>query len=113
MDKKGVSDPYVRVYLVPDEKPSLKRKTRIIKSNLNPIWQETFDYPMVYAEASVKKLIVNLKDQRGLFEKAEQKFMGEVTLVECFSFHLSDCDCFQIFECFFITRCQLSSLRSI
>ncbi len=65
---------------MPDEKPSLKRKTKIIKNNLNPIWQETFDYPMTYNDAMKKEITVNLKDERGLFEKQDGKFLGEVML---------------------------------
>ena len=78
MDKKNLSDPYARVYLMPDEKPSLKRKTKIVKNNLNPIWQETFDYALSLEDTLKKELTVNLKDERGLFEKQESKFLGEV-----------------------------------
>jgi hypothetical protein len=80
LDKSGVSDPYARVYLLPDDKPSNKRKTKIIKNNLNPIWQETFDYPISFSQALKKYLIVNLKDERGLFERQDSVFMGEVVL---------------------------------
>lgn len=79
-EKKGVIDPYARVYLVPDDKPSYKRKTRLIKDNVNPVWQETFDYPMPMARALTKTLIVNLKDERGLFERQENVFLGEVVI---------------------------------
>lgn len=78
LDAKGLSDPYARVYLVPDEKPSFKRKTKIIKNNLSPKWQETFDYAMSLNDALNKQLTVNLKDERGFFEKQESKFLGEV-----------------------------------
>lgn len=64
--------------MLPDEKPTLKRKTKVIKNNLNPIWQETFDYPMTYYDAVRKDLTVNIKDERGLFEKQDGKFLGEV-----------------------------------
>jgi Ca2+-dependent lipid-binding protein len=80
LDKKTVSDPYARVYLLPDEKPGFKRKTRIIKNNLNPVWQETFDYPMSLQAAQSKHLLVNLKDERGLFERQSSVFLGEVVL---------------------------------
>jgi Ca2+-dependent lipid-binding protein len=78
LDKKNLSDPYARVYLMPDEKRSLKRKTKIVKNNLNPIWQETFDYALSLEDTLKKELTVNLKDERGLFEKQESKFLGEV-----------------------------------
>lgn len=78
LDKKNLSDPYARIYLTPDDKKTHKRKTKIIKSNLNPIWKETFDYPMPLQNALTKELTVNLKDERGLFERQDTQFLGEV-----------------------------------
>ena len=80
LDKKTVSDPYARVYLLPDDKPTYKRRTKIIKNNLNPVWQETFDYPMKLETAVSKHLIVNLKDERGIFERQNSVFLGEVVI---------------------------------
>lgn len=86
LDKKTISDPYARVYLTPDGKPSYKRKTKIVKNNLNPIWQETFDYPITLNEALSKQLTVNLKDERGFFEKQDGQFLGEVRFIcYCYS----------------------------
>jgi Ca2+-dependent lipid-binding protein len=75
-----VSDPYSRVYLLPDEKPSFKRKTPVVKNSLNPVWQVTFDYPMTLQAAAGKHLLVNLKDERGLFQRQSSVFLGEVVL---------------------------------
>jgi hypothetical protein len=84
VDKKGASDPYAKIYLEPDGRPTLKRKTKIIKNNLNPTWQETFDYTMSLPEASTKQLTVTLKDEKGLFESKDSKFLGEVIFKEYF-----------------------------
>lgn len=37
------SDPYVRLYLLPDKRRSGRRKTHTIKKNLNPVYDQTLD----------------------------------------------------------------------
>lgn len=80
LDKKGKSDPFARVYLLPDKKKLTKKKTKIVKDQSNPVWEETFDYQVSLAEASSKDLLVNIKDDKGLFEKQETQFLGEVLI---------------------------------
>lgn len=76
-----MSDPYVRIYLVPDQKKSYKRKTKVVKNNLNPKWEETFDYKLSYDQSLTKDLIVSLKDdKKGLFSRQDERILGEVRL---------------------------------
>ena len=41
-DSNGLSDPYVKTYLLPDTSKASKRKTKIKKRTLNPVYDETF-----------------------------------------------------------------------
>ncbi|KAL7881438.1 hypothetical protein AOLI_G00082860 [Acnodon oligacanthus] len=42
--KSGSSDPFVKGYLLPDDKKSTKHKTAVVRRSVNPRWNHTFTY---------------------------------------------------------------------
>ena len=41
-DSNGYSDPYIKLYLLPDKERKTKHKTSIKKKTLDPVFNETF-----------------------------------------------------------------------
>ncbi|VBB32794.1 unnamed protein product [Acanthocheilonema viteae] len=54
MDRNGMSDPYVKLYLLPEGKP--KFETKIKRKCLNPIFNEVFAFNITFAELQRKTL---------------------------------------------------------
>ncbi len=48
MDLGGTSDPYVKVYLMPDRKR--KQETRVHRKTLNPVFNESFKFEVTKME---------------------------------------------------------------
>lgn len=86
-DKDHLADPYIRIYILPERSSSMKRKTEVCKNNLNPIYDETIEWPITLTEASSKTLEFNVKNEVGLFEKGK-KNMG-VALVKLSNYDLT------------------------
>ncbi len=40
-DTNGLSDPYIKTYLLPDKSKHSKKKTTVKKKTLNPVFKET------------------------------------------------------------------------
>ncbi|KAF5403043.1 hypothetical protein PHET_03663 [Paragonimus heterotremus] len=60
MDMSGTSDPYVKVFLLPEKKK--KFETKVHRKTLNPVFNETFVFKVPYAEVAGKTLVFNVFD---------------------------------------------------
>jgi len=77
-DLCGSSDPYVKVYLLPDRK---KFQTRVHRKTLNPTFSESFQFPVPYDELAVRKLHMSVFD----FDRfSRHDMIGEVVLENLF-----------------------------
>ncbi|OTF74621.1 synaptotagmin 1-like protein, partial [Euroglyphus maynei] len=75
LDMSGTSDPYVKVYLLPDKKK--KFETKVHRKTLNPVFNETFNFKVPYAEITTKTLVFAVYDF-DRFSKHDQ--IGEVKI---------------------------------
>ncbi|XP_022255062.1 synaptotagmin-1-like isoform X2 [Limulus polyphemus] len=75
MDMSGTSDPYVKVYMLPDKKK--KYETKVHRKTLNPVFNETFNFKIPYSEITSKTLVFAIFDF-DRFSKHDQ--IGEVKL---------------------------------
>uniref|UniRef100_A0A671PVQ1 Synaptotagmin VIa n=1 Tax=Sinocyclocheilus anshuiensis TaxID=1608454 RepID=A0A671PVQ1_9TELE len=78
-DLCGSSDPYVKIYLLPDRKQ--KFQTRVHRKTLNPTFDESFQFPVPYDELPVRKLHLTVFD----FDRfSRHDMIGEVILDNLF-----------------------------
>ncbi|TKS76755.1 Synaptotagmin-2 [Collichthys lucidus] len=60
MDSGGTSDPYVKVFVLPDKKK--KFDTKVHKKTLNPVFNETFTFKIPFQEMGGKTLVMSVYD---------------------------------------------------
>ncbi|XP_065217826.1 probable serine/threonine-protein kinase DDB_G0282963 [Planococcus citri] len=75
--KRNRSDPYVKVYLLPDKSKSGKRKTRVKKHTLNPVFDETLKYHLPIEELETRTLWLSVWHS-DIFGRND--FLGEVII---------------------------------
>ncbi|ESN98313.1 synaptotagmin 1c [Helobdella robusta] len=75
MDVCGTSDPYVKVYILPDKKK--KFETKVHRKTLSPSFNETFLHKITYVELASKTLVFAVYDF-DRFLKHDQ--IGQVTV---------------------------------
>ncbi|XP_077170114.1 synaptotagmin-3 isoform X2 [Paroedura picta] len=74
-DANGFSDPYVKMYLLPDRKK--KFQTKVHRKTLNPIFNETFHFNVPFAELPSRKLHFSVYD----FDRfSRHDLIGQVVL---------------------------------
>ncbi|CDQ56014.1 unnamed protein product [Oncorhynchus mykiss] len=81
---KDGSDPFVRVYLLPDKSRTGRRKTSTIKKTLNPVYDQTFEFSVSMVELHRRTLDIAVKNggsilskHRGLLGKVIVDLSGE------------------------------------
>uniref|UniRef100_A0A452UD69 Extended synaptotagmin-2 n=1 Tax=Ursus maritimus TaxID=29073 RepID=A0A452UD69_URSMA len=77
------SDPYVRVYLLPDKRRSGRRKTHVSKRTLNPVFDQSFDFSVSLPEVQRRTLDVAVKNSGGFLSK-DKGLLGKVSLKNIF-----------------------------
>lgn len=78
-DSDNLADPYVKMYLLPDKSSSGKRKTKIVKNNLNPVFDETFEFPLKQEDIAGRDLELTIRNDTSYFS-SNIKVMGVVTI---------------------------------
>lgn len=75
--KRNRSDPYVKVYLLPDRSKAGKRKTKVKKHTLNPIFEEILKFVMPLNEVERRTMWISVwhSDMFG-----RNDFLGEVMM---------------------------------
>ncbi|XP_039511522.1 extended synaptotagmin-2 [Pimephales promelas] len=63
------SDPYIRLYLLPDKSRSGRRKTSTLKKTLNPVYDHSFEFSVSIVELHRRTLDVAVKNGGGLLSK--------------------------------------------
>ncbi|XP_031953861.1 synaptotagmin-3-like, partial [Corvus moneduloides] len=74
-DSNGFSDPYVKIYLLPDRKK--KFQTKVLRRTLNPEWDETFSFGVPFGELPARRLHFGVYD----FDRfSRHDLIGQVVL---------------------------------
>ncbi|KAG9269094.1 extended synaptotagmin-1 [Astyanax mexicanus] len=76
---KDGSDPYVSFLLQPDKNRSTKRKTSVKKRDLNPEFNERFDFDLSLEESTHRRLDLSVKNSVS-FMSREKELIGKLLL---------------------------------
>ncbi|XP_072364336.1 extended synaptotagmin-2-like isoform X4 [Scyliorhinus torazame] len=73
------SDPYIRLYLLPDKRRSGRRKTSVLKRQLNPVYDETFEFIVSQAELPKRTLDLAVKNSGGFLSR-DKGLLGKLLI---------------------------------
>uniref|UniRef100_A0A8C7HMJ3 Extended synaptotagmin 2 n=1 Tax=Oncorhynchus kisutch TaxID=8019 RepID=A0A8C7HMJ3_ONCKI len=74
---KDESDPFIRIYLLPDKSRTGRRKTGIIKKTLNPVYDQTFEFSVSMVELHRRTLDIAVKNGGSILSK-HRGLLGKV-----------------------------------
>ncbi|XP_057680662.1 extended synaptotagmin-2 isoform X2 [Corythoichthys intestinalis] len=74
---KDTSDPFVRLYLLPDKSRTSRRKTGTAKKTLNPVYDQTFEFSVSTVELHRRTLDVAVKNGGNILSK-HKGLLGKV-----------------------------------
>ncbi|XP_024120833.1 extended synaptotagmin-2 isoform X3 [Oryzias melastigma] len=72
------TDPYVRLYLLPDKRRSSRRKTNTTKKSLSPVYDKSCEFDVSFAELHRRTLDVAVKNGGSLLSKHRGNLLGKV-----------------------------------
>ncbi|XP_069368909.1 extended synaptotagmin-2 isoform X13 [Paralichthys olivaceus] len=74
---KDGSDPFIRLYLLPDKSRTGRRKTSTMKRTLNPVYDQTFEFSVSMVELHKRTLDVAVKNGGSILSK-HKGLLGKV-----------------------------------
>uniref|UniRef100_A0A672MX01 Extended synaptotagmin-1-like n=1 Tax=Sinocyclocheilus grahami TaxID=75366 RepID=A0A672MX01_SINGR len=77
---KDSLDTYVSLILLPDKSKATKRKTSVKKKNLNPEFNERFEFDMSVEDAQRRELSVSVKNASSSFMNRDKDLIGQVQI---------------------------------
>ena len=92
-DSADQTNPFVRLYLLPDRSKRSRRTTRVIKGALSADFSQTFEYPIGLDQLRNRRLEVAVKSDSGFFVgRVRNRLLGTGT-VDLAQYDLTDgCD---------------------
>lgn len=74
MDMSGTSDPYVKLYLLPEKKK--KVETKVHRKTLNPVFNETFIFKVSLPDIPLTNSLYYISDHSGCLQRNHGKDAG-------------------------------------